>query len=649
MSASDTPSAPLVTDCCDAAVDAVLKRVGNTIVLGIPLGLGKPGAFVNALYARAKADPTIRLTIFTALTLARPRASGVAGAFLAPMVERVMGGYTELDYYHDRNRGSLPANVTVREFFFQAGSQLGNADAQQHYISSNYTHVARDMIDHGANVFAQLVASHPDGRDDIYSLSCNPDVSLEVVPMARARWPIAVVGQISADLPYMPGDSEQAATDFDVIVDQQSRPADLFAVPKQPVSLADHAIGLHASALLADGGTIQLGIGALGDAVAHALVLRHTRNTIWRDLVGPSTALRQAIGGDQRFDIGLYGATEMFVDGFMALYQAGILSRRVVDDIDQQTAINNGQPPPADGSHVLHGGFFLGPRCFYDAIDAMSLRERASFQMTAVRRINQLYGSEQLDRLQRTQARFINTGLKCTLSGAVVSDALDNHRVLSGVGGQYNFVSQAHALDGGRSVLLIKAVRGTGADAESNIVWEYAHTTIPRHLRDIIVTEYGTADLRGASDRDVIVRLLAVTDSRFQDKLLTRAKRAGKVESDYQIPQAQRGNTPDALAQRLLPARRAGHLPHFPLPTDWTPLEQRLAVALSALRDVQSSHGRAALAWRAWRSGPPDVSSAQALYRVGLDAPTSLTDRMAARLLARELRESADTFTGDGG
>jgi len=633
----------LTTADYEAAIDAVIERVGNTLVLGIPLGLGKPVGFTNALYSRAKADPTLTLTIFTALSLNRPRAAGIAGRFIDPMFDRVMDGYEDLLYLIDRDRGALPDNVTVREFFFQAGSQLGNANAQQNYISTNYTFVARDMLDAGANVFAQLVAPHPDPSVERVSLSCNPDVSLDVVPAARERRPIAVIGEAHAELPYMPGDSERPCDDFDVLIRRETRPRSLFAVPKQPVTLADHAIGLHASTLVPDGGTIQLGIGALGDTVAHALTLRHRDNATWRSLVGELTPLAKTIGGDTPFDTGLYGATEMFVDGFMALYDAGVLKREVIDDLDRQTALNAGEPVREDDiTQVLHGGFFLGPRCFYDRLSTMSLTERRRFHMTTVGRINQLHGTESLDRLQRGRARFINTGLKCMLTGAVVSDALDNHRVLSGVGGQYNFVAQAHALDDGRSILLIKAVRGDGKDAESNIVWEYAHTTIPRHLRDIVITEYGVADLRGATDRDIIARLLNITDSRFQAELLARAKAAGKIEADYAIPNAFRRNTPEALAQQLGPARRSGALPHFPLPTDWTEEEEILAVALSRLSRMKAEQHPLALAMRAWRAGRPGEAVLGLLRRVGLDTPATLQDQIAARLLAPLLQAVLD-------
>ena len=76
------------------------------------------------------------------------------------------------------------------------------------------------------------------------------------------------------------------------------------------------------------------------------------------------------------------------------------------------------------------------------------------------------------------------------------------------------------------------------ARAQSNIRWNYGHTTIPRHLRDIIVTEYGIADIRGKSDRDVIAAMLAITDSRFQDELLRQAKDAGKIERSFELAQS---------------------------------------------------------------------------------------------------------------
>ena len=120
--------------------------------------------------------------------------------------------------------------------------------------------------------------------------------------------------------------------------------------------------------------------------------------------------------------------------------------------------------------------------------------------------------------------------------GAAISDGLENGQVVSGVGGQYNFVAQAFALQGARSILTVEATRQAGARTQSNIRWSYGHETIPRHLRDVIVTEYGVADIRGKSDADVIAAMLQVADSRFQGELARQAKDAGKLPKNFEIP-----------------------------------------------------------------------------------------------------------------
>src|SRR6185295_16031212 len=98
---------------------------------------------------------------------------------------------------------------------------------------------------------------------------------------------------------------------------------------------------------------------------------------------------------------------------------------------------------------LLHGGFFLGPKGFYAALRDLPESERRQFNMTSVSFINQLYGDDIALRIeQRQHARFINTAMMITLTGAAISDGLADGRVVSGVGGQYNFVAMAHTQPG---------------------------------------------------------------------------------------------------------------------------------------------------------------------------------------------------------
>ncbi|MCC5863849.1 MAG: hypothetical protein JJU31_01890 [Wenzhouxiangella sp.] len=615
-------------------VERTLAKVGRHVVLGLPLGLGKPNRLVNAFYQRAKADSKLRLDIVTALSLDIPQPGHwLEARLMGPIIERQFGNnYPRLDYQVDLGNEGLPGNVTLTEFYFQSGAALGKPALQRRYISSNYTHVARDLIDRGINVTAQLIAG-PDSEGR-YSLSCNPDVTLDLVRQVNARpdKKLLGIGQIHPDLPFMHGDAIVSADFYDEIIDED--PAQpLFGLPRMPVSLQDHVVGFHASRLVADGGTLQIGIGSLSDALVHSLIFRQHRPDEYRRLRDRLAAQPCSLEAEGVFDEGLYGASEMFMDGFMHLYKAGILKREVFDDLELQERANRGKTIEQSGSGALmDGGFFLGSSGFYEFLRELSEDEKPRFRMHGVGRINQLYGgSEALEIAQRRRARFINTCMMVTATGAAVSDGLADHQLVSGVGGQYNFVAMAHAMEDGRSVLMLRAARGRGDKRRSNIVWEYPHVTIPRHLRDLVVTEYGIADLRGKTDEECIKALVCISEAPFQDEMVRRARQAGKLDKGWQVPDSARANTPEALRERFQPMRE--RFPEYPFGSDFTEIEQRLIPALKQLQGLAESKPRLL---RAVLSGRP-ADHQEALARLGLDQPANLKERLYARLVASVL------------
>jgi acyl-CoA hydrolase len=605
---------PLRFDDAQLLADTIVQQVGKTIVLALPLGLGKANHIVNALYAKAVADRSTRLTIFTGLTLEPPIAKGeLERRFFKPFAERVFAGYPALDYAKAIHAGTLPPNVQVNEFFFEAGQWLGSPYAQQNYISANYTHALRYVLDRGVNVVAQLVAHCAEEMPHPFSLSCNPDLTLDLLALRReGHVNFRFVGEVNSELPFMDGDAAIAASEFDALLDNPVTDFPLFAPPREPISLADHAAGLHAASIVPDGGTLQIGIGSLGDAVAQGLILRHRKTDEFRKLL---SRLRPEIADDAAvylapFKAGLYGCTEMFVEGLLDLYRAGILKREV------------------EGV-VLHAGFFLGSREFYRTLREMPRQERSKFCMTSISYVNELYRGEDVKRRARVDARFINDAMIATALGDIVSDGLEDGRIVSGVGGQYNFVAQAFALEGARSVMMLRATRTRNGKSESNIRWRYGHTTIPRHLRDMIVTEYGVADARGKSDRDVVAAMLAITDSRFQDELTRHAKDAGKIDRSFQLPKATRDNTPDAIKRALKPAMDAGLLATFPFGTDFTEIERRLLPALQGLKSASLGQ----LAIFLLRGLSSRSANKDCLDRLGLAHPRNPEEWLFAALL----------------
>ncbi|WP_298252365.1 acetyl-CoA hydrolase/transferase C-terminal domain-containing protein [Bradyrhizobium sp.] len=603
----------------EAIAEDIVRDVGTNLVVGLPLGLGKANHVVNALYARAVADRSIRLTLFSALTLEKPRPSNLLERrFISPVIDRLFGGYPDLAYADALRANQLPPNVEVIEFFFLAGRWLHVPFAQQHYISANYTHAASYLLARGLNVVAQLVAKRVVDGVARYSLSCNTDTTLDVLrARAEGRASFRLIGQVNSELPFMPGAGDLAAEEFSAVLESPETDFPLFAPPSEPVTDTKYAIGLHAAGLVRDGGSLQIGIGQVGDALAQGLILRHRDGVRFKETM---TRLAPAAPPSEtaHFEKGLYGVSEMVFEAFIGLIDAGIIKREV------------------DGV-LLHGAFFLGPKSFYRALREMTGEQIARIQMTAVSFTNELYGEEESKRRARVDARFVNNAMMVTLLGAAISDGLDNGQVVSGVGGQYNFVAQAFALAGARSVLTVEATRWAGRRLESNIRWNYGHETIPRHLRDVVVSEYGVADLRGKSDAEVIAAMLQVTDSRFQDELTRLAKDAGKLPAGFQIPRAFRENYPERIAEALRPARQAGLLPSFPFGSDFTDVEQRLIPALQFLQEMQRSPQRLpGLVWRGWRQ-PFQRADAECLARLGLDKPSTWQERLYRALLIAAL------------
>src|SRR5690606_11121226 len=128
------------------------------------------------------------------------------------------------------------------------------------------------VIERGANIVTQLVAKQG-GR---YSVSCNTDMTLDMLAMRDSgRTDFILVGQVNSELPFMGAEAALPAEAFSHILDNAECDSPLFAPPKEPIDLADHAVGLHGAQLVPDRGTLQIGIGSMGDAVAHALILRH--------------------------------------------------------------------------------------------------------------------------------------------------------------------------------------------------------------------------------------------------------------------------------------------------------------------------------------------------------------------------------------
>ena len=624
-----------MTVTCQSAEEtarAIVDRVGSEVVLGLPIGIGKATHVADALFELATQDSSISFTIFTGLTLEPPQGkSELEKRFLEPLVERLYTDWPVPRYVDAIRTGSLPANVRVQEFYLRPGGYLGNAYVQQEYSSINYSEVAGELMRLGVNVLAQLVAVSPD-RPGRYSLGSNPEVTLDLIPYfnerRKAGLPALLVGQVNHHMPFMPGDADLNATDVDIVLDDSRYDYPLFTLPNRAVVDGDYATAMHVASLVRDGGTLQLGIGSLSDAVAHCLKLRHSSPELFAEVLehlpgGTATKRRRHLPIELTpFRDGLYASTELLSDALFTLFDAGLIKR------------------PADHSTatVMHAGFFIGSSALYDGLRALPEERRRLIDMTRISKVNTLFGEEAVKRAQRRDARFINETMMVTLLGAAVSDALEDGRVVSGVGGQFDFVSMAQSLDGAMSILMCRARRESGGKVSSNIRWNYGHNTVPRHHRDVFVTEYGIAATRGCSDRDTIDRLLHVAGAEFHDSLIEAPRRSGKIEHDYRMAGDADKNRPDVIAS-VFNQHRA-HFPPYPLGTELTSDEQALAEALGWLQTNTATTGKRLRTMLRAVLNSAQSGNEKALARMGLEKPTHFKQRLMQRLLRYALQQT---------
>jgi acyl-CoA hydrolase len=648
-----------------SAAKEIVSYLDNKVVLGIPLGIGKPIGLVNALYQLALGDSTIELTIITGLTLARPTLkSGVEQRLVEPILDRVLGDYEDPLYESARVQEILPPNIRVIEFYFSPGKFLRNKSVQRDYISSFYTDVANDLEHYSVNVIAHLV-SKSDLYPNVFSIASNTDLFLEskayLSSAADRGKKVALVAEVNPKLPFMVGSALAETERFSHVIDTK-RYRTIFAVSHPQLSAKDHLIGLYTSALVKDDGCLQLGIGKMGDAVAHALIVRHNDNHGYRHLLDALSTEKKfgeiigSLGGVTPFSKGLYASTEMFSDAYMHLYLERVLRKKVYDHAKIQELINQGKidervsPNTIDvlietgliGSmlslkdfeflqkfgviksdliyenaliitrsgekiladfssqkqriietclgmrlktgKILHAGFFLGTNGFYEHLRKLPAQELQLFDMTSVKRVNALDASPELLVAQRQNGRFINSAMMVTLTGAVISDGLSNWQEVSGVGGQFDFAYMTHRLPEARLIINCAATRQVHGRAMSNIVWNYPNITLPRYLRDIVVTEYGIADCKHKTDADIVASLLSVTDSRFQQQLLKTAKQFGKIAENYEIPKIFQNNYPEASQPIVNELRTKGYFHPYPFGSDLTNDEEVLQQALLFLK-----------------------------------------------------------------
>ena len=301
-----------------------------------------------------------------------------------------------------------------------------------------------------------LVHCAPPDRHGYLSLGVSVSVAL---PAAR-RAPL-VIAQVNPSMPRTLGNACLHRSQIDCWV-EVDEPLTLY--PPTPIGDVERAIGRHVASLVPDGATVQVGVGAIPQAVLESL-------------------------GDHR-DLSLHS---LLVDAAVTLVERGVVTSAA-------KRVHRGR---------MDIGEAMGTRRLFDFV-----HENALVNMEPSSFVHDPQTVAQLDRFVA-----INSALEIDLTGQVTAESLGPRQV-AGIGGQFDFVLGASRSRDGAAII---ALPSTGRDgAVSRIAPQLAAgagVTTPRYLADYVVTEHGAARLRGLSDRARATALIAVAHPRYQGEL----------------------------------------------------------------------------------------------------------------------------------
>lgn len=295
-------------------------------------------------------------------------------------------------------------------------------------------------------------------------VNLGPNACYEQEILRKAKY---VILEINHEMPFTYGTTHIPSSWVNQFI-KNTHP--LLTIDRPILTEKDQQIASYVADLVHNRSTIQLGIGAIPNAIGEAL--------------------------SNKKDLGVH--TEMINDTIMDLYRKGVITGRY--------------KTMWEGKIV--GSFALGSQDLYDFID-----KNPAIEMQPSSLVNDPY---RIGRNHRMVS--INSALEVDLTGQVCSESI-GHRELSGVGGASDTHTGAQRSVGGRGIIAMYST--TKNDTRSKIAFELqpgAKVTISRNDVDTIVTEYGIAELAGKSVRDRTKSLIACAHPKFREELMFKAK-----------------------------------------------------------------------------------------------------------------------------
>jgi acyl-CoA hydrolase len=353
---------------------------------------------------------------------------------------------------------------TIDTVFSSAPDRLAYSRGTASYLPAHLNRSSEEWCKNNPVDIFFGTCSPVDEHGDVH---LGPCLMLEHAAVHSAK---VVVLACNPNIPVVYGQTGIHVSDVDYFIEAD------WKVPLGPAPLVDprlDELGNHIAGLIHDGDCIQLGIGAIPDAVASKLMTKH--------------------------DLGIH--TEMITSAMANLAEAGVITGRK----------KNFYP------NKIVGVFAVGDQHLYDFLD----------HNTMVEFLSPAYAIDPMVIAQNDNMVSVNTCFSCDLTGQVSSESLGTHQY-SGTGGQASTAIGAVRAKNGRSIIAMRSTTQTKNGVVSNINAVHpAGTVTSLHRNDVdyVVTEYGVAHLRGKSIRDRIESLIAIAHPDYRAELRKDAER----------------------------------------------------------------------------------------------------------------------------
>ena len=368
----------------------------------------------------------------------------------------------------------MTGHFFVENWFYGAPDREVHPQGRTSYVPNNL-HAAAACKLHAAGQHLDTFwgsATPPDKRGYMSLSTC---LVIEKALIAAAD---KVVLEINENLPWTLGDTQIHISEVDHVVENH---VPVFELPSAAPAEWERAIGGYIAELIEDGSTLQLGIGGIPNAITAFLM--------------------------ERRDLGVH--TEMFVDGMIDLYEAGVITGR-------RKTLWKGK---------MVGAFALGTRKLYEFLDRnLGVEMQQGYVTNDPYVIGQNY-----------KMVSVNTALQVDVTGQVCSQSI-GPRHYSGTGGQLDTHRGAQRSPGGRGIIALRSTaRGGTASTIAPMLTEGSEVTVPSHEVDTVVTEFGVAELKGKSVRKRMEALIQIAHPDFRDWIREEAERL-KIVPRLQFP-----------------------------------------------------------------------------------------------------------------